>query len=157
MASAYWPDALDDRSAFVGTGAEFPRWVNEYHASGTTAHAHHITNHTCDLRGDTANTETYVINMLVRKEGTKINCGSARYIDRLEKRNGEWRIALRRIVFDFRYQIGTEIEEATWPWPGDIRKRETGKRDHSDISYMNPRTVSVEGKAKLIARGIKVP
>jgi hypothetical protein len=62
--------------------------------------SHNITNHLCDLDGDTANCESYVIGGLRWLSGESTSMAFGRYLDRLEKRNGEWRIAVRRCTLE---------------------------------------------------------
>ena len=54
--------------------------------------------HFADTRGEEAHTESYVM-----KEGKTVHLGGGRYFDELEKRHGEWRIALRRLIMDCRF------------------------------------------------------
>ena len=54
-----------------------------------------------------------------------------RYLDRLEKRDGEWRIALRRLVVDSRYITDGSVF-------GDWDGYPKGAQDTSDISYERP-------------------
>ncbi len=48
----------------------------------------------------TSLTASYVIVALLNKDETSARMISGRYVDRLEKRNGEWKIALRRSTVD---------------------------------------------------------
>ena len=55
------------------------------------------------IEGDTAETETYAIAYLVppSESGEPIAMRSLRYLDRLRKANGEWRISVRRHTLDW--------------------------------------------------------
>ena len=86
-----------------------------------------VANHICDIDGNTAHTETYVVTWGVLKEGGIIQTTHARYIDRLEKRNGKWKILIRRIVADGRSKL--EQIEPVVP---------KGKWDRTDPSYQRP-------------------
>ena len=71
-----------------------------------------------------------------------VHMGGGRYIDRFEKRNGEWKIALRRLVMDWRI----EADATVWA------KRSTqtvGTWDKSDLSYVRPFELTAEQTAKL--------
>lgn len=134
--SVFHADAIADHGIFCGNSvAVFDFLEKRYHES-YRAHVHFIGNHICDLDGDTAHAETYAITYVVTKDGTKVFLGSARYIDRLEKRNGEWKIALRRIVSDARGEIPVAGEAAP-----------EGKWDKTDLSYMRPLTLPADRRA----------
>jgi ketosteroid isomerase-like protein len=96
LLSVYHPDAIDDHGLFVGGPEAFADWAFGYHGTMQSAHQHIVTNHTCELDGDTAHTETYWLFAGVNKDGSPATIGGGRYIDRFEKRNGNWRIAARK-------------------------------------------------------------
>jgi hypothetical protein len=75
---------------------EFVKWGIALEARYASTH-HCITTHTCAIYGDTAHTESYVHWFLRLKESDKVRAGGARY-DRLERRNGAWKIILRRLA-----------------------------------------------------------
>jgi hypothetical protein len=54
-----------------------------------------------------------------------------RYIDRVECRDGDWRIARRELILDW-WRLDYDPEAG--PGQGPMRKR-TGRRDRSDASY----------------------
>lgn len=99
--SAYHPDAIDDHGFFVGGPEDFWRWVSHYHGNAQVAHQHVITNHTCEIEGDTAHAETYYLFAGMDAKDMTLTLGGGRYIDRLEKRGGEWRIAARKCVSEW--------------------------------------------------------
>ena len=66
-----------------------------------------------------------------RRDGTKVDLGGGRYIDRLERRDGEWRIAARELVIDW-----TAIADAATY--ADVASYTTGRWDHDDLSYRRP-------------------
>ncbi|MBK8991519.1 MAG: nuclear transport factor 2 family protein, partial [Gammaproteobacteria bacterium] len=49
----------------------------------------------CEIDGDVAHCESYVLVILLNNDGESARLISGRYIDRLERRE-EWKIALRR-------------------------------------------------------------
>ena len=91
LRSVYHPDATDDHGEFVGSPEEFIQWVVPLHNAGQISTQHHLTNHSCELDGDTAHTETYYLFTARNRDETVWTAGG-RYIDRFEKRNGEWKI-----------------------------------------------------------------
>jgi hypothetical protein len=95
---------------------------------------HNITNHTCEIDGDTAHCETYVIGaMLPRPKPGRATFVSGRYLDRLERRDGEWRILVRRTT------IEVESEgDANWPDNVICETFPQGAWDEGDLSYARP-------------------
>jgi len=134
LATAFHADAVDNHGPRVADIPTFIRWVNDAHAGSFSAHSHHITCHNCEIDGDVAHTESYVLFVQKAKDGNQLAGGSGRYIDRLEKRNGEWKIALRRLVIDWRFKA----DDVTWDGPKSFP---AGTWDHNDMSYMRPLTV----------------
>lgn len=101
LASAYHPDAVDDHGGRTFSGAGLGQgiidWMREMHIVMGT---HHITNQAIHLDGDTAGSESYFSGfMLESHDGEERTLQMAgRYLDRLERRNGEWKIAHRVVV-----------------------------------------------------------
>lgn len=98
--SAFWDDALDEHGAVVAKAHEYPEKQNAGHAAFFKATAHNLSNHSCELDGDVANCETYVVGAMLLKNLKSTILLIGRYIDRMERRNGEWRIAMRRTIVD---------------------------------------------------------
>ncbi len=146
MLSAYHEDATDDRGAFTGGPRERAKWLFKFLSSLDHA-THHITNFTIDIDGDIAHCESYVITTLIPKDSKEATLGTARYIDRMERRNGEWRIAHREAVMDFHITVPTSEMH-----PNVM----TGARDKTDRSYARPLTLSPEGEARMRA-GVNTP
>jgi len=78
---------------------EFVKWGIAREARYASTH-HGITTHTCEIDGDTAHTESYVHWFLRLKASDKVRAGGGRYVDRLERRNGAWKITLRRLLME---------------------------------------------------------
>lgn len=135
--SVYWPDACDEHgaagtlrgsecsSAFIGRAS--------YKAS-----QHHLTNILIELHGDTAYAESYALNFLIIERNGKEFTRSmgARYIDRFERRNGEWRIAHRVMVHDW-----SRLDEVVEAWPAG-KDFIQGERTANDMVYTISRGVS---------------
>ncbi len=139
--SAYHDDALDSHGYFEGTPAELAAWGNEQHAKRWVAHQHYITNTSFEFDGDAAHTETYALIVQRRADGTGADMLGMRYVDRFEKRAGEWKIARRVTILDW---IGET--EATTPRPQRLLELyPNGTWDHDDISYERPLRGAREG------------
>ena len=124
--SVFWPDGQINLGPFSGPPSEFAPWASEAHAKSTLLHQHHITTQNIDIDGDTAHVETYVIVMSRNAEKVQAISG-ARYIDRAERRDGEWRLALRVFVGEMRL-TGECLAAADF----------IGRWDREDISYQRP-------------------
>lgn len=131
-ASAFWPDAqVNYGRAFSGSLANFIAWGNQGHGSFFDMHQHHLTNVTIDLDGDRAHVESYLINMMRRKDG-QLDIGGARYIDLFERREGAWRILIREYLPDVRTTGPATITGLGLPPSGP------GRWGKDDLSYARP-------------------
>ncbi|MBY4212536.1 nuclear transport factor 2 family protein [Rhodococcus fascians] len=102
----YFPDAVDDHGGYVGTVGGLVEDMKLRHRTIDSS-MHFVTNIIIDLdpAGRIAEVESYCLCYLRQEpehgstEQTlaTIKC---RYVDRFEKRNNEWRIAARIVVFD---------------------------------------------------------
>ncbi|WP_417207692.1 nuclear transport factor 2 family protein [Antarctobacter sp.] len=152
IASAFHPDCLDEHGKFVGTPEEFTDWALNQHEAAHLCHQHCLLNHTCELDGDTAHAETYFMFVSMNRQGKPLTLGGGRYVDRLEKRGGDWRIAARVTLRD--WSMMDEIPDIAdlssftstrASLPEAVRAfmnagRATA-RDRSDPSYDRPLTV----------------
>jgi hypothetical protein len=133
LRSAYHEDGVDDHGSFVGTRDEFIEWVFDFHAIHVR-HQHFLSNITIDLDGDVAHTETYYFTILQdHDDSVPLKLNGGRYIDRFEKRAGEWKIAARVSVNEW-------IEHAT---PEQLAKaaRRGVQQSTDDVSYQRPLTI----------------
>src|SRR5438067_10257340 len=119
--SCYHDDGVDEHGGEVTEGQGSAEWADAVHAAAFNQHAHNITTHTCEIDGDVAYCESYVVGAFLWKEGEKVTFVSGRYVDQLERRNGQWKIALRRNVIDVvlegerpRVQFGSRYLRGVW-------------------------------------------
>lgn len=131
--SAYHPDAIDDHGLFVGSREGFADWVLDICENAITGSAHTIANHSCEIDGDVAHAETYVITASM-----PIKISGGRYIDRLERRNGRWGIVVRKVVLDWWFPTDGG---ASGILPEHINVAGPPARDRSDPSYQRPLTI----------------
>lgn len=133
--SAYHPDATDAHGEFTGSPQGFVEWAFGYHKEHQLSHHHMILNHSCELDGDIAHTESYWIFMAENR--TKPNTlAVGRYIDRMEKREGRWAIADRICVTESVNDIDpSDIPEETRAYMQAYGPSERGR---TDVSYERP-------------------
>jgi ketosteroid isomerase-like protein len=130
LCSVFHPDALDEHGVFDGNALEFAHMAVDM-LKQFTATSHMILNEYVQLEGDSAHVESYVLaSHRSERDGRKIDMTmGARYVDRFERRGGEWRIAHRAVVHDWNREQTVEAE-----WPEAIRFIQ-GRRDRSDRFY----------------------
>jgi 3-phenylpropionate/cinnamic acid dioxygenase small subunit len=131
FSSVYHEDAIDHHGDFLGRRDEFVRWGLDLLASEWDAHTHFITNNRVDIEGDIAHSECYVLFVQRRRDSPRVDLGGGRYIDRLERRDGEWRVAARELVIDWNAHASTSAFGGADAYPH-------GTWDRSDPSYSRP-------------------
>ena len=142
LTSVFHEDAVDNHGRWVGGRDAFVAWANHECHEKLHAHMHHITTHTCEIDGTSAHTESYVLFVHRYKDDRTVHVAGGRYIDRLEKREGEWRIAVRRLVLDYRYLADGSVF-------GDWDGYPKGTQSPADISYDRPLELPAELLAKI--------
>jgi len=109
LRSAYWPDGTDCHGPYSGSASGFIDWALAKLADSERS-VHFINNLSITLQGSRAAVETYfqALQRSPDAQGVQREVFLAgRYIDRFEKRDGEWRIALRIVVYDWIRDLGT--------------------------------------------------
>jgi hypothetical protein len=99
MKSAYWPDAIDEHGSFNGNAHEFVDYCMTAHDRWKWT-MHSIFTHQIELDDDGvhARGEIYNVTSMERADDGVIDTWYGRYLDRYEKRDGEWRIIHRVCV-----------------------------------------------------------
>jgi hypothetical protein len=124
LRSLYHPDAVYD-GVFKGNALRFVEHLtgrDDWDAIKTPGPVQHsLSNALFEVHGDVAYGEVYLETRLVR--GDVVERLLARYLDRYERRNGRWRISLRRAI----------IEAGRPGFEPDSSPR--GTRDPTDPSY----------------------
>ena len=132
--SCYHDDAYDDHSIFRGSPDEFVAFFREF-LTPMTGTTHTIANILITVDGDVAGSESHILawhGLPAEGDGpAKDLTASGRYVDRLERRNGEWKIAHRIVVFEWtriepvggQFEVGPEVA-MVW-----------SRRDRDDPSY----------------------
>ncbi|OUM00800.1 nuclear transport factor 2 family protein [Variovorax sp. JS1663] len=108
LRSAYWEDATDCHGAWQGSAGGFiDQALARLRQGGRRVHQ--VTHVLIELHGDAAAVESSFFALqatAAQPERETFLCG--RYVDRFERRAGEWRVAARTVVYDW-------IEERTRP------------------------------------------
>jgi ketosteroid isomerase-like protein len=135
LTGTYHDDGVDVHGATVNAGPEYAGWVNAAHAATSVDHLHNITTHTCEIDGDEAHAESYVLVTLLRPDSTTATVMCGRYVDRLERRDGAWRIAVRHATVELAYTADARLLQSPF---FTAQGYEHGTRDRTDLSYARP-------------------
>lgn len=132
--AVFHPDATDDHGMFQGSAADFVPWVMQVLA-GMRRTQHVIGNVLIEVEGDVAHGEAYFIahHHLPGADGAgdTFMVAAGRYLDRFERRGGEWRIAHRGAVYDWSTAAPSADMWDRTALPGYA----FGARGHADPSY----------------------
>ena len=139
--SAFWDDAVVAAGPYVGDAAGSWDSAQPMHEAGQVLTHHALLNHSADIDGDSAHSETYYQfvarnHPFEQSAGETVMLAGGRYIDRLERRDGDWKIALRTNIIEWScLQPALPPPFADVP---DIALNGTSARDRSDPSYARP-------------------
>jgi hypothetical protein len=124
LVSAFHHDARIEQGPMRGNAKAFVEYFWPNQGTRVTCQ-HYIGNPTIEIDGDRARSEVYFLSVGREAGETKVKLVGGRYVDRLERRDGEWRIAERVTIGE-------------WMLDGDGAVDMTGKsrRDPSDPSYV---------------------
>ena len=133
LRSAYWPDATDSHGAYQGPATGFiDAALKKLQTAGRMVHV--LGNILVELRGDAAAAESYFVAFQEERARNgdaqeTLLCG--RYVDRLERRGGEWRIAARTVTYD--WMRSTPLAGGLAPEVFGPRQPTGGKRPNDPI------------------------
>ncbi len=110
--SCWWPDARFDYGVNSGDFAAYLAWVVPG-APAITDTQHALGQSHIELHGDTAKAETHVISYhrIDMGAGERDTCIGGRYLDTFAKKNDDWRIADRILLYDWEQDWG---QAADW-------------------------------------------
>lgn len=130
MRSCFHPDAVIELHEDLGVDAFIE--LGRVMLSRYTVTWHNTGNQLVEVKGDLAWAEHYTISshrIAADEEGPERDfIAHGRYIDRVEKRDGAWKIARRKMVMDY---VRMDPVAPVPPLMGNSG----GKRDRSDPSY----------------------
>jgi len=111
LAELFWPDARVDLGFFAGSGSQAVDFLLA-NAARSERRFHATLNIVLDINGDQALSDSCSVTHAVAAEEGGQNVWQlfyGRYLDRLERRSGEWRFAERRYLLNF-HHVGTDNE-----------------------------------------------
>jgi hypothetical protein len=139
--SAFHDDAVIAAGPFVGSAPDCWDWAKPMHEAGQVLTHHALLNNSVEIDGDTAHSETYY-QFVARNHpwedggGETVMLAGGRYIDRLERRDGVWKIALRTNIIEWScIQPAMALPFGDVP---DIGANGVSARNRSDPSYARP-------------------
>jgi len=148
MPELFHEDMQDNHGSYRGDRAGMIRWIGERHQSITFS-MHLVSNILIEFSNpDLALVETTILSAqryapearesLAQSSGGKLGepgmatdvTGSARYVDRFERRDGKWKIARRTVVFGWK-----RMEPVPADGPAPLPAWEIQRRDGSDFIF----------------------
>jgi hypothetical protein len=108
LRSVYHADATEDHGVYQGSAADFAEFALKL-LEGAHGSSHNLTNILIDVTGYVALVESYFIGFSPDKQdesGARYDMVSTgRYLDRFERRAGVWKVAHRKVVFDWNQNL----------------------------------------------------
>ena len=138
VASSFHPEAIHENGIRQVEAQGYGAHANAAHGRLFDANLHNVCMQFCEIDGNVAHAESYSLGLFLDQGGDTGRLMAGRYIDRLEKRDGEWRIALRRATVEValegkaRLPLGKSLDGSNYL---------KGDRDRSDLSYHRPLTL----------------
>lgn len=156
MLDVFWPGAIDSHGPYIGPVEGLVDWILERHKPIAVS-SHFVGNLLVEFASpELALVETYVRTIQqypphAKQQLAQLTGGNAgdadtamdmftssRYLDRMEKRNGEWRIARRDLVQDWKQIVDVKYA-ALQPREGWI----IGRRDGNDQVQVSRRELGI--------------
>jgi hypothetical protein len=132
MRSVYLEDSWDDHGVVKAPGPEFTRVMTEQILTNTHSLFHMLGQSLIKVAGDEAGAETYflAVSRDRREDGAEMcNQLGGRFVDKLRREDGQWRIKHRVVVHDWSISLPIEAD-----WTADAGLRE-GERSNADPAF----------------------
>lgn len=143
IVGSYHDDGVHELGQKQISGRDYGEHANHAHRAIAETNLHNVTMHLCEIDSDVAHAESYVIGLFADPGGETSRILAGRYIDRLERRDGEWKIALRRATVEVALEGRAFLPNGQTP-PGSGYLK--GNRDKTDPSYQRPLTTDGGGR-----------
>ena len=131
LRAAYWPDAEVDYGGFKGLAHEFAAMVGSALDASYELTQHAVSNSLMALSGDDARVESCVTAYHLLHGAAEEMVFSGRYLDRLQRRDGRWKLLHRQVVIDWARRNAVDDERQSEGFAPLAR----GSRDTSDPLY----------------------
>jgi SnoaL-like domain len=130
--SAYWDDAQTCHGHVNGSVDDFLNWWLPMQGNREVGQ-HALSNHWVQFDGaDGADAETYFLASIKNLDSGVVELLNGRYVDRFERRGGEWRIQTRILIFEWQATVDASA------MAGRLLHNHKGSRDAMDASYERP-------------------
>lgn len=111
ISACYWSDSISDYGVFVGSFDKYLAWV----VPGSPAipvTQHVLGQSVIDLKDSTALVETQVTSYhrVVMGHEERDTVIGGRYLDRMDRRGDDWRIAYRTMLYDWFRDFGVSVD-----------------------------------------------
>jgi SnoaL-like domain len=115
--SCFWPSEAGSCSVFCGPFSGSPKdWIDFVFARmrNDLLTTHHLCQSLISIEGDEAEAESYFLARHVYDENDSVivMAVAGRYLDKIDRRAGNWRIARRRVMIDLRQFSPAGTKEA---------------------------------------------
>ncbi len=140
IAGCWWEDGQDEHGPVITRAPDYPERANAGHRANFNMTSHNISNQVCEIDGDTAYCESYVIGGLYWLDGKTTTIAFGRYLDQLEKRDGEWRLLTRRCTIEM-----SADADGTWVHSNNVKGFLKALWDGNDPSYERPVVAGTAG------------
>lgn len=137
VSSAYYPDATDRHGPFSYTGDRIGEELIDRMRATNRVSSHMILNERVEVHGEAARSECYYIAHEVQPspEDPAVDVISSfygRYLDRLQKRDGSWKIIDRQVLVDW-----ASVREQVRPVHDSLAPDAPwmGRRTTEDLAY----------------------
>ncbi len=139
--SCWWPDGVDEHGSVITMVPAYAARANMGHSMNFHMTSHNITNQVLEINGDTAWCESYVVGGLFWLDGKKTTIAFGRYLDQLERRDGEWRMHTRKCTIEM-----TADADPDWVHSNNVKGFLKARWDGKDPSYERPYVASTDGE-----------
>ncbi len=140
IAGCWWEEGRDEHGSVITDAPDYPERANAGHRALFNMTSHNITNHLCEIDGDTAYCESYVIGGLFWQDDKTTTIAFGRYLDQLERREGEWRLLTRRCTIEM-----SSDTDGSWVHSDNVKGFLKALWDGNDPSYERPIVAKTEG------------
>jgi hypothetical protein len=132
LADLYWPEAIDEHGFNDGTIPDFIRLLKEQWQA-ISANQHYVSNLYVKIDGDYAEAESYLYCWTITETaiGPVKRVSFGRYLDRFERRDGEWRFIKRRVTIDLSPSYEVTAAELGYPKHRNLPQGFPDERDPS--------------------------